>query len=394
MTKTMTTHQRQRPYKILFITDSDIDGLASTTHIEITRALRELGHEVEPVFLCHNRAGDFQDVSPMHLLSYKSGSYLSSLWMYLELIFLIVRNCNRYDYVIVEPNSALSLFPFALFRSIFPVVPKMVLDVRTQPVEVPDNWRGSIAKMKFVITINMAARFFSGLLAITDEMAKYLKKITKIRMPIGIWTSGVNIDLFDPHKEYEDIPYVKERFVLMYHGVFSQTRGLDRIILAVDEIRKEYPDVLMFFLGDGFMREKMKQMIVEMGLSNNVIVHDPVPIRQIPRYLIKAHVGILAFPDHEWWSVQSPLKLFEYFAMAKPVIATDIPMNRNVIGDTNSAFLIKNNSPEEICAGIKMAITNKEHLSEMGAAGRSLVEKEYTWRKQAHKIVTYLKTLQ
>jgi glycosyltransferase involved in cell wall biosynthesis len=102
---------------------------------------------------------------------------------------------------------------------------------------------------------------------------------------------------------------------------------------------------------------------------------------------------MLAFPDHEWWSVQSPLKLFEYFAMAKPVIATDIPMNTSVIGAMKCAFLIKNNTPDDICAGIKLAMATKDRLSEMGAEGRSLVEKTYSWREQASKIGAYLQTI-
>lgn len=388
---TTATHSTpQQKLRILFITDTDTDGLAVTTFIEITRAMRKIGCVVEPVFLCHESAGNIPDVWPMHLLIYKFGSYLSSIQVYIKLIALVVNNRKRFDWIMTEPTSALFLAPFAMLRSVIPSIPKIVLDVRTQPVEVPDNWRGYVTRKKFSMTIKAAAHCFNGMLAITDEMAKYLKKITDIRMPVGIWTSGVNLDLFNPDKLYERISGIEGRFVIMYHGVFTPTRGLDMIILAIDKIRREYPEVLMFFLGDGSMREKMKAMVRERDMDDNVIICGPVPNNEIPRYLHSAHIGILAFPNHEWWSVQSPLKLFEYLAMSKPVIISDIPMNRNVVGNRNIAFYIKDNSVEQICEGIKTAIINRQQLSGMGEEGRKIIVEEYSWMSQAGKINKYL----
>ncbi|HUN55806.1 MAG TPA: glycosyltransferase [Smithella sp.] len=383
----------QQKLRILFITDTDTDGLAVTTFIEITRAMRKIGCAVEPVFLCHESAGNIPDVRPQHLLTYKFGSYFSSLRTYIKLIALVVKNRKRFDWIMTEPTSALFLTPLAMLRPLIPSIPKIVLDVRTQPVEVPDNWRGYITRKKFSMTIKAAARRFNGLLAITDEMAKYLKRITGIHMPVGIWTSGVNLELFKPDKPYERIPGIDGRFVIMYHGVFTPTRGLDMIILAIDKIRREYPEVLMFFLGDGSMREKMEAMVRERGLDNHVVICGPVPNHEIPRYLHSAHIGILAFPDHEWWSVQSPLKLFEYLAMSKPVIISDIPMNRNVVGNRNIAFYIKDNSAGQICEGIRTAVINREHLSAMGEEGRKLIVEEYSWMSQAGKINKYLLTV-
>jgi glycosyltransferase involved in cell wall biosynthesis len=388
--KTVMNGERCRA---LFITDTTINGLASTTHIEITRALRQLGLEIEPVFFRYDNETAQHDLSPMFLIRHKDFSYAASIRVYLELYRIIARNHARYDYIIVEPTSALFLVPLAMLGRFLPRFPKIILDVRTQPVEVPDNWRGVVTRKKFAVTIKAAARFFNGFLAITDEMVKYLRQIAPIARPVGVWTSGVDLELFDPDKPYEPNPLFKGRFVVMYHGVFTPTRGLDRIILAIDEMRKEFPEVLLFFLGRGPMREKMREMVRERGLTEHVVIHDPVPKEAIPSYVNGADAGILAFPDHEWWSVQSPLKLFEYLAMAKPVIATDIPMNRGVVGGSEAAILIADNSVEQICNGIRKAMEQRKRLSEMGRIGRKIVEEKYSWAYQAQRIVEYLQTV-
>ena len=138
------------------------------------------------------------------------------------------------------------------------------------------------------------------------------------------------------------------------------------------------------------MRRKLTGMATGMNLDSHMLIHGPVAQQEVPRYVRYADAGILAFPDHEWWNVQSPLKLFEYLAMAKPVIVTDIPMNKSVVGDSPCAFLIRDNSPEQIAAGIRQAIADRASLTARGVAGRALVEKEYTWSAQAHKIIRYL----
>jgi len=72
------------------------------------------------------------------------------------------------------------------------------------------------------------------------------------------------------------------------------------------------------------------------------------------------------------------------------VIISDIPMNRNVVGNRNIAFYIKDNSVEQICEGIKTAIINRQQLSGMGEEGRKMIVEEYSWMSQAGKINKYL----
>ena len=105
----------------------------------------------------------------------------------------------------------------------------------------------------------------------------------------------------------------------MYQLRFTPTRGLDMITLEIDKIRREYPEVLMFFLGLRFHAGKDEgHGAGRQTWMTMLFIPMPVLAHQIPRYLHSAHIGILAFPNHEWWSVQSPLKLFEYLTMSKP----------------------------------------------------------------------------
>ena len=83
----------------------------------------------------------------------------------------------------------------------------------------------------------------------------------------------------------------------------------------------------------------------------------------------------------------------EYLAMKRPVIVTDIPAHRNVIGNKKCGIFIPNHQPEAIIQGIKSAIENKEKLTIWGKEGLNIILNNYTWDHQALKIINFLNTL-
>jgi len=379
------------PPRILYVADAYPHSLFASTPIGIVRALGKAGAEVESVFLSIDGSDVIPDLPHIHLLRCGKRSYRATVVALLKLMGFLYRNHSRFDVVIVEPNMVPALAPFVLVRRYLRRFPRLILDVRTQPVEVPANVRGRIADAKFDVALEFAFRFFDGMLVITEEMARYLRERKgRNPLPTGIWTSGINLEQFDPCASYQPVDLFRGRFVVMYHGQLSPGRGLDKALLALDIVRHEFPEVFAFFIGSGAMKEKLAEMIDTLKLCNHAMVSDPVPHSEVPRFLKSTDIGILPFPDHEWWRGQSPIKLFEYFAMETPVIATNIPMNRSVIGTHDCAFIIPDNSPAQIAAAIRQAITEKERLPRMGAVGRQLVQSTYTWDRQAERILSYL----
>lgn len=380
--------------RILFVADAYPQSLFSATPIGIVRALRKLGADVEVMFLSKDGRDTIPGLDRVHLLRCGLRSYRTSMVALLKLIGFLARHRSPYDVVIVEPNMAPALVPFAFLRRWGCRFPLMILDVRTQPVEVPDNLRGRMAEAKFDAALGIAIRFFDGMLVITEEMDLYVRERKGNHLlPVGVWTSGIHLEMFNPQIDQPAVEMFEDRFVILYHGQLSLTRGLDNVVLAVDEVRRQHPEILVFFVGSGAMRQPLEKLIAALGLQDHAAVRDPVPHAEIPRYIKSADIGILPFPDHIWWRTQSPIKLFEYLAMETPVIATDIPMNRSVIRWHQCAFMIPDNSPVRIAEGIKKALEARTELSAMGKEGRRLVEEEFTWDRQAERILTHLQGL-
>ena len=76
--------------------------------------------------------------------------------------------------------------------------------------------------------------------------------------------------------------------------------------------------------------------------------------------------------------------------MEKPVILTDIPAHREIVGKSKSGIYISSVDPEEIAEAISYAYRNHENLDKWGVAGRTIIKDKYTWEKIAKVFKEYL----
>jgi len=276
---------------------------------------------------------------------------------------------------------------------------KFILDIRTIPVEIK-GIKGRLTFCIFDFNIYFAKYFFDGITVISNQMKLYIVNKYKISKKIGIWSSAVDLSLFSPEIiENRKLLNIKNKinpenkFVLMYHGVITKNRGLDKVIEAVKIIKWDSIDIYFIIIGNGNAKYELMDMVKKYNLSSSIKFIEQVALPEVPYYIFCCDIGILPFPNLIWWRVSSPLKLMEYLAMGKPVIATDIEAHRDVIGSQNCAFIIKDNKPETIADAIKTAYNKRTELTKMGMQGRKIILEQYTWDKQAENLIKYLSTI-
>ncbi|MCD6474796.1 MAG: glycosyltransferase family 4 protein [Anaerolineaceae bacterium] len=261
---------------------------------------------------------------------------------------------------------------------------KVVLDVRTLPTERQAHpaWK------TFEKILQYASLHFSGITYITDEMRNFC--IKKFNLPLhlsAIWSSGVNADLFQPGQG--QLRSNKSAFRLIYHGgIISVSRGLDRLIQAIDLVRDL--DVHLTLISS--LREAGAiEWIDRLGLQERITLMETISHEQVPAQIQGSDVGILPFPDCDVWNTSSPIKLFEYLSCGKPVIVTAIPAHRNVLEDAPYAFFAPDASPASLADAIRQAHAARCDFAELGRLARKQVLEQHTWKCQADKLGVFLK---
>lgn len=114
------------------------------------------------------------------------------------------------------------------------------------------------------------------------------------------------------------------------------------------------------------------------------------PYRLIPMYLKAADVLVLPNRSNEKLSrlYTSPLKMFEYMASGRPIVASDLPSIREVLSENNSV-LVKPDDPKALALGIKSVLEDKD-LAKKISTQAFLDVQQYDWVQRARNIINFV----
>ena len=349
--------------------------------------------EVRAIFNYSQKASTPNGLAKVWMIRSIGGGVFGKIWLFAKQQFVLLKNLDVDVVVLRHRNLHQNLPLWFLWRKILRRKhPKFVLDVRSVIVDISDNWKGKLEQLRFDSAVGFAFRYLDGLTIITEKMRRDLQsKFNNFEKKTCVWSSGVDPVLFDPDKAEPPghLLELRDRFVIMYHGIFSLNRGLQQAIQAIPIVKDAHPDVLLFLLGKGPGQSEFENLVRKYSLEDHVVIHPPVAHEAVPGYIRLARAGILPFPDLDWWNASSPIKLMEYLAMAKPVILTDIAAHRSALGELKCGFFVRDHRPESIARGIATVIEKQSELDTLGTIARNAAIENFTWKKQAEEIKTY-----
>lgn len=238
-----------------------------------------------------------------------------------------------------------------------------------------DNWETSLGNMFFSEKalkefLEKSTVLVGTAKLLVEQINKYLEKYKILNKQVIYLPNAVDSDLFEPRKEYEKPQdLIKGSKTLIYYGSLWGSWFNWEII---EQVATNYKDTSINLIGDyaGIIDivKKMPKNVHFLGLKKQT---------ELPSYLYYSDYAILPFKTDEIGKYVSPLKIFEYIAMNKPVISTpldDILEYKNVHCSNDSKDWIK-----WINEGIDF---NKEE--------RNYFISENDWYSRASKIIQNL----
>jgi len=201
---------------------------------------------------------------------------------------------------------------------------------------------------------------------------------------------GANTELFKPADKTgcrQALKLAEANKVVCFVGNFYPWQGLEDIIEALPSILKNVPEAMLLVVGDqpphseNNLKQKLLDMIKGLHLESKVIFTDSVPYQDVPVYINAADVCVIA--QRPMRAGFSPLKLFEYMACGKPVVASDIAGVREIVEESQGGILIPPENEEKLAEALIDLLVHEELMREMGENGRRCVNEEYTWKNMA-----------
>jgi glycosyltransferase involved in cell wall biosynthesis len=131
---------------------------------------------------------------------------------------------------------------------------------------------------------------------------------------------------------------------------------------------------------------RLQALAARLGIERRVTFTGLVPPSEVPDVLAQAHVLALPNPASAISSHStSPLKLFEYMAAGKAIVASDLPAIREVLTHDVNALLVTPGDPGALASGIQRLAGDPALRETLGRAARTAVA-EYSWDRRAERL--------
>lgn len=204
------------------------------------------------------------------------------------------------------------------------------------------------------------------ILVITDYLRNVLVNQGVDENKIFHVPNGVDLELFDPSKYSEsEISELRKSIGGEKLIVFAGSlQDLNIIIDSAAMVIKKYPDTKYLIIGDHRDPKKSKQFwenkVSKLGLAKNFIFLGRRPRNEIPKYLLCADVCVDSFPNELYYAAAHPIKLLEYGACRKPIVATKVSETAKLMQNGKFGYLAESEDPKSYANCITNALDGEK----------------------------------
>lgn len=210
------------------------------------------------------------------------------------------------------------------------------------------------------------------------ELAGYAREHFGIR-DVTVIPDGADPEQFHPRHRPEGRRLIEagpDDFIVFWAGITKyRWQGLDQLMEAARAL--EGSDVRFVLAGDStYLPEPLPANVETLG---------HVPYFDMPKYMAAADVSLCIYESYDWCPIGfwgSPLKLFEYMASGRPVIASRMGQIARVIDEGKNGYLTDGET-DDLVTKIGALATDRDLADAMGRAARDTVLEGYTWQGAA-----------
>jgi len=226
------------------------------------------------------------------------------------------------------------------------------------------------------------ARRFSALVTVTPSIAERFR-------PLNYRTIIVHNY---PHKKEivcteQTSPWEARRQSVAYVGLISANRGIREMVFAMSFLSKALPATLELAGNEQPENVKPEELSSHPGWGR-VRHYGLLDQASTFRLLHGVRAGLVLFHPDPNHVEAMPQKIFEYMGAGLPVVASDFPLWRRILGDTGCGIFVNPLDPQAIAEAIEYILTHPQEAEEMGRRGQAAVLERYNWESQVDKLVS------
>ena len=177
--------------------------------------------------------------------------------------------------------------------------------------------------------------------------------------------------------------------VLVYIGTLADWQGLDILIQAMPAIL-EQQGVRVRIVGRGRSRQRktLAKQIQKMGLENHVSVEEAVPHHQVAALLSEADICLapLSLNDRNITQGCCPIKVIEYMAVGRPLVASNLPVVRELVRESVDGLLFIPNDPLDMARQVNRLLEDFDLSKRLAENAARRARQHLTWHRAQKRL--------
>jgi glycosyltransferase involved in cell wall biosynthesis len=197
---------------------------------------------------------------------------------------------------------------------------------------------------------------------------------------VAVLPSGTDTGLFVPQDAAacrRRIGVGLERDYIGFVGSFYRYQGLQCLLDAMAIIRRTMPSVHLLLIGDGEAALELKQQADRLGLNPCITWAGRIPYQEVPTWIGAMTLCVAPFRGDR--GETSPVKIFDYLACGKPVIASAIPSVSTTFVQEAGIALVPPDDPDALAQAVLAILNDPGRQARMASIGRRFVEQGHGW---------------
>lgn len=300
-----------------------------------------------------------------------------------------IKMAMQADVLYIRINTFSFLKKATLLKLVRPFSLPVVWEVNSPTEELHARIPEGIKRDKTVQSENMKRKFFakfvSAGIGVSETLKAYIRDFLGIKKAYSI-PNGSDPDHFSPDRTVPTpLIHLENKFKLIWTGNANPWQGIELIIETAKRMEQSHPDIIFIVVthDSTWTFPVLKNLLVLRGISYT----------DIPSYIAASDACLCLYHEYNWLKYGfygSSLKLFDYMASKKPVIASDMGQISTIISDGVNGLLVDSNI-DSIVSKIIDLKTNSQKREYLSNNAHKDIINYYNWDRVAEQTEAVLK---
>ena len=250
-----------------------------------------------------------------------------------------------------------------------------LLEVNSPLLDEQRRYRELVLEHEAAQAVARAFRAASALVGVSEGVARFLRGHPAVRSTVHVVPNGVDPDRFAPPPATSGWP---RPFCVGFVGTLKPWHAVDDLIEAVTDLRGQGADARLLIVGDGPQRHTLETKVSACGANHAVEFHGAVAPAEVPPLLASMDVAVAPYPQLADFYF-SPLKLFEYMAAGRAIVAAAIGQIERLVADGVTGLLYPPGDTAALTATLGRLMIDEPLRSRLGQAARQVAIRDHTW---------------